>query len=112
MIKVHDATTPADRMRNNVRVRLVRDDGAEREFIFGREVGMRMLADGAMAFRVRETLAVLASMPRRVNFCHAARDGDCIHPDCPQNVPATRQSHCPLDKGCPRCLLSIEDCEC
>lgn len=30
--------------------------------------------------------------------CHAARDGDCYWPKCPQMV--ARQSHCPLDFLC------------
>lgn len=32
--------------------------------------------------------------------CAAGRDGDCIHPDCPQNKegePAKTGRHCPLD---------------
>lgn len=32
--------------------------------------------------------------------CHASRDGECIHPDCPQrrdNEPRKTGRHCPLD---------------
>lgn len=29
--------------------------------------------------------------------CAASKDGDCIHPDCPQAK--SRESHCPLDTG-------------
>ena len=53
--------------------------------------------------------------PRRVNKCHGDRDGDCSWSDCPQirdGEPDATGRHCPLDVGCPRCLLPFEDCEC
>lgn len=57
-----------------------------------------------------------AEEPRRVNFCRASLgDGECFWEGCPQihdGEPAKSGRHCPLDKGCPRCLLPTEECEC
>lgn len=54
-------------------------------------------------------------MSERVNFCRACRDGECFWEECPQlrdNEPAATGRHCPLDKGCPRCLLADDQCNC
>lgn len=32
-----------------------------------------------------------------MQYCRSHSDGDCFWRKCPQNNPATRQSHCPLD---------------
>jgi len=47
--------------------------------------------------------------------CHSARDGDCDHPDCPQNSdgePEKSGRHCPLDWNCARCGQNWGECEC
>lgn len=46
----------------------------------------------------------------RVNFCRASTDGECSWDLCPQLL--VYQPHCPLDKGCPRCLVEEDHCEC
>lgn len=40
------------------------------------------------------------SFERQVERCHANRDGDCVHVNCPQlrdNEPHATGRHCPLD---------------
>jgi len=37
---------------------------------------------------------------KQTGYCHADRDGDCIHKQCPQlrdNEPHKTGRHCPLD---------------
>ncbi len=44
--------------------------------------------------------------PEKENRCHAARDGDCIWQDCPQNrdgEPRKSGRHCPYDHWCYYC---------
>lgn len=48
--------------------------------------------------------------PGRANYCRAARDGDCYWDMCPANSGEYLGKHCPLDKGCSRCLRA--ECEC
>lgn len=64
----------------------------------------------------------------RVNYCRAARDGDCHWSGCPRICTCQRYpthvamdcplhgdeptTHCPLDKGCDRCLRALDNCEC
>ncbi|MBF0250595.1 MAG: hypothetical protein HQL35_08220 [Alphaproteobacteria bacterium] len=47
--------------------------------------------------------------------CRAGRDGDCIHPECPQNrdgEPHATGRHCPLDCKCTVCGLDSGECDC
>jgi hypothetical protein len=48
----------------------------------------------------RTTIDELASRYAAGERCHAGKDGECVHQDCPQErdgEPASSGRHCPLD---------------
>lgn len=108
MITPLEATLPSDRACRQHRILLMRGDGVSVEFVLPYEV-VRYVPERISDF-ARAALARLKAKPRLENTCRAGRDGDCHWDGCPQNDPATRQSHCPRDIGCGRC--GKLECEC
>lgn len=56
--------------------------------------------DPIHVFRAMVAASPAAPEGAKPERCHAGRDGDCIHKDCPQlrdKEPATSGRHCPLD---------------
>lgn len=55
---------------------------------------------GAMRVTLRRPDMMAAELQTRFDNakgCRSGRDGECDWAKCPQNNPATRKSHCPLD---------------
>lgn len=76
-----------------------------------------MRADHTEALRREEERGYAKGLAdaRLVNHCHGDRDGDCSWEHCPQlreGEPAATGRHCPLDVGCSRCCLPLDECEC
>lgn len=50
--------------------------------------------------QLRESVGLTQAKPWEYGYCHAQRDGDCNHSECPQNrdgEPGKTGRHCPID---------------